>query len=1026
MSTDGTDSGNKTEEVKLNVIETLSVPVKVHVSTTPIEPIDPVPCYQEIERRYHKANTKIVNACTRMADGKAPLDVALYCPKATEAQWNVSRYFSGLNRKEPLAGKEAKNYRALLEKATVNVKALEQLADETRVKAKEKIANQITAASKEVDDQQLVVTTRTEEEAEANRKLKGLKTTVSSKESNIQVRNVTKENIAFATSSPRVTGLKAKKTKTKEELAELTSWQNVLDLEETFNNYSSELSAATLKKTEAEKLKASKQLVLKTLNDNETKRSDAYKKKKEIATKSIELLLASGAHFLSLVIPDFKSPLESIDQETQLYGVYEEGVLQIQTLQASIALKEQELHALVVELAKTANEELTLVTDPEDLASDPVRKQKVDNEREAIAKRLREPLVGVTVVKARSEISAFANLVEMIRTELNSRADQTISCLLLNLTHGQPISKIGPATSGSGAISLFDNTNTNLEPTSILNAGTHQIKIIAAANADFKKGEKEFTVVVAKDTPTIVWRDPVPILRNSTLTVDTLNAKLKSSFGVILPVAPTYDPPVGRAMPNVREETLKAKFAGNDNYLAAAEKSVTIQVVADETTLGTEAMLKGRALKEPTLQEHKDLLETWNTDNSPKGLKAQSKQVMTAIKEMTPDELIDYMDTFITTGDGAGGKYVPQGTGTNLNMIWYLQNGLQVRYKPFGKLRPPPLNQTAPMFSIEGKTRNVLENEPSRRGFEEDVAFKLTVGGEPGAYGPDQTIIPPGISTNPGSQSYKRYMDAACATTHLKCKPKLEQVITWDNPPDITEGDALGEASLTPQSQDPSALEFTDGTGGAITKETVLPAGKQQVLRVKGKETLKYLASTNFVEVKINVKKVQTLTWNPPKEISAGSPIGDGVLNAVRHDNAVLSYFLVDDNTDKPIDANTILPAGKSWKLKVLAAATDDYHAITVPVEATIDVNKLLQTVTWNPPTSDIEEGSELGTALLNATVSTGAQPDYYLDTEKIDASTVLPVGEHKIQAIANGTDIYETSDPAFVTLHVNAKKESK
>jgi hypothetical protein len=224
---------------------------------------------------------------------------------------------------------------------------------------------------------------------------------------------------------------------------------------------------------------------------------------------------------------------------------------------------------------------------------------------------------------------------------------------------------------------------------------------------------------------------------------------------------------------------------------------------------------------------------------------------MTAIKEMNPDELIDYMNKFITTGDGAGGKFLSQGTGANENMIWYLENGLQVRYKPFGKLRPPPANQTAPMFSIEGKTRNDPDNEPSRRGIEEDVAFKLTVGLEPGAYGPDQTILPPAFST--GSQSYKRYMDAACATTHLKCKPKLEQVITWDNPPDLTEGDPLGEASLKPNSQDPTALEFTLATDEVITKDKVLPAGKQQILRVKGKKTLKYLASANFVEVKINV-----------------------------------------------------------------------------------------------------------------------------------------------------------------------------
>ena len=157
MSTNGSEDGDKTEAVKLNVIKTLSVPVKVSVSITPIEPIDPAPCFKEIQDRFDKANTKITNACSRMAGDKVPFDLVLYCPKAPESQWNVRRYFPALNRKEALTGKEAKTFRSVLDKATTNVKALEKLADETRKTTKEKIAQQISDASKEVKGQELVV-----------------------------------------------------------------------------------------------------------------------------------------------------------------------------------------------------------------------------------------------------------------------------------------------------------------------------------------------------------------------------------------------------------------------------------------------------------------------------------------------------------------------------------------------------------------------------------------------------------------------------------------------------------------------------------------------------------------------------------------------------------------------------------------------------------------------------------------------------------------------------------------------------
>jgi hypothetical protein len=1026
MSTDGAESGDKKEEVKVHILEVLSVPIQVPVSTTPSEEIDPVPHLNAIEGRYEKAKSKIIDACTRMAEGKVSFDVANYCPKATEAQWNVRRYFPALNRKEKLTGKEAKIFRTALDKATINVISLEKLADDTRLEAKKKIVDRMGDASKEVDDQQLVVKSLTEKEAEANRKLKTLRTTVAKNESNIKTRDVNKESLLHAKSSPHVIGLKAKKTKTKEESDELISWQKVIDLEETFNTYTNDLAAATLKKSDAEKLKATKQQVLDQLKANEKKRTDPYNAEKLLTTKSIDLLLASGACFPSLVIPDFKSSCDAIDQETQLYGEYENGILELKSLQSTIAPKHLELQLLVTEEAKIANQELALVADPEDIASDPVRKKLVDSARELIAKRLKDPLVGTAVIAARSEISAFAIFVQSIRDELDGRADQVITCQRLKLVYGEQFSNIGVATTGTGVLSFFDTTeNVAIQLTSVLNAGTHSVQIIAAANADFKKMEKPFQVVVDKDKTTIVWRDPVPILRNSSLTPATLSAKLKSSSGEVLAILPTFNPPLNRAMPNVREETLKASFGGNENYLAATDKTVTIKVVANLTQLGTEAMMTGRAFKEPTLQKHKDLLEKWHTDDSPKGLKATSIEVMNAIKEMNPAELIDYMNDFIINGNGAGGKFTPQGTGDNLNMIWYLENGLQVRYKPAGKLRPPPINQRAPMFSIEGKTRNDPDNEPSRRGVEEDVAFKLTLGLKPGAYGPDQTILPPGVSSNSQSQNYKLFMDAACATTHLKCKPKVEQVITWENPPDITEGDPLGEASLKPQSQEPSALVFTLDTDEVITKDKVLPAGKQQTLRVKAKETLKYLASANFVEVKINVKKVQSVTWNPPKEIPAGIPIGDKVLNAVRQDDAVLSYFFFHEGTDKPMDENTVLPEGKNLTLKLLVAATDNYHAVIVPVTATIDVNRQEQTVTWIPTTSELTEGSELGDSLFNATASSGLQPEYFFGTDLIDATTVLPVGVHELKAIAKETDQYLASEPASVSIHVKANEES-
>ncbi len=81
-------------------------------------------------------------------------------------------------------------------------------------------------------------------------------------------------------------------------------------------------------------------------------------------------------------------------------------------------------------------------------------------------------------------------------------------------------------------------------------------------------------------------------------------------------------------------------------------------------------------------------------------------------------------------------------------------------------------------------------------------------------------------------------MDAACSTTHLKCTPKVEQTITWANPPDLTIGDPLGDASLKPTAQDPIALEFFDGSDNPITNKRYRPCpcrARDQVLRASGR-----------------------------------------------------------------------------------------------------------------------------------------------------------------------------------------------
>lgn len=605
--------------------------------------------------------------------------------------------------------------------------------------------------------------------------------------------------------------------------------------------------------------------------------------------------------------------------------------------------------------------------------------------------------------------------------------EQEITHQLTNLVYGQPLSTIGATAAGGGTLQYAVNRQ-KLDASAILDAGDkHVVEIVAGSTDKLKSAQKTITIKVAKDTPKVMWPTPLPVLIDKLLTAFTLSgATTQTSSGnpIVLTPPLTYAPALNTKV--TADRTLTATFAGNTNFNSVS-KSVTLKVVANLTELGKEAMKSGRSMKESTiLSAHKDLLDEWNTDDDPKGLKKQSKKVMSDIKNMTADELIDYMNKFVsTTGEGAGGGYVAQGSGNNLNMIWYLPNGLQVRYKPFGKLKPP-LTGTAPMFSIEGKTCND-PNVPSTKGVDADVAFKVTEDGEPGPYGPKQTALPEGIPNDKNDSDNAEYMNSACDTTHLKCKPKVAQEIKWTNPPDITVGDPLGEASLQPIAQDPTTVfEFSLDSGNSITKNTVLSAKKKQKLRVKGKETLRYLASTEFVEVEINVnKKVQTVEWKPLKtELEVGMELGDQVLNATASSGATPVYY----KGDEVVTKTTKLPPSKDkYKLKAVANETDTYNASN-PVEVEIIVNKKAQTVEWKPLKTELEVGMELGGQVLNAITTSGLKPVYYLGDEVVTETTKLPASEteYELKAVAKETDEYDESKPETVTITVNPQKEMK
>jgi hypothetical protein len=1052
---------------------------------------DPKKIHDRLDQLFQAANKRLLLACQRLGEmqGK-PSETAIHFPKANDVAFGVTRYLSGLNYNKELTGKEAESYLATLKKAEENLEKFWELVKEAEKKVLE-------TASSDIEKQKEIVSESTKTVQSVKDEMNALKVPAVTETKNRMVTVVFKEtkvdanSIKFAEQT-RLPFLRTVKPQTKPVKDEIAFLERVLQQKPKFEELAEKLKVAEASKNTAEEVLSKKRSDEFKFEKERDKPKEDYTNKKLALEKTINLLVASGECF-GEDHSGFLKSLEEIHLKSTSNNSYEIGFTALETLELAVNAAASKLQNEVIKQAGISNQKLNLVKDPLGLDEVPSLKKSVDIARANIAKPLRDPLIGTEVYKANLAIADFEKLVKQAEEQLDQRPEQVLSCAKKTFLYGEKLEVIGAKSTGDGKISYKNDADQLLAPEALLDAGSKNLVVLAGGTEKFKSASLPVTITIDKNTPSILWEEPLPVLRNNRLTDKTLNATIQNSFKKLVPLNPVYTPALNTLMSNVGMQPLRANFAGNSNYSAAAEKQVTVKVIGTATELGKEAMMSGRSWKGPTSTKDKELLEKWNKDDS--GLKTQAQEVMKDIQGMTGDELIAYMDELEC-------EYTPDDPHKVFpSNIWHFPNGLQVRYKPNGDGRPPQTIPPTPMFCIEAKT----SDGPS--GGKSDVAFKVTSEGNPAAYGPDETLLPDGIPSNSGSQLYKNYMDAACGTTHLKCKPKVEQTITWANPPDIILGQPLGEASLMPTAQDSTALEFTRAdTGEVINKDTVLPAGILK-LRVKGKETLRYKASSAFVEVDLRVNlKPQVIVWNSVKEILAGSKLGKAVLNATAEDNATLSYF---DAENKPIDENTILPAGKGIILKVRSAATASYAAVNEPaVTVTIDVNKqqqeivwdnpkdisvdeplteehlaakvkdnakciyrnakgeiiqvgdtlpaglaqaltvealatdlyeaslsplavkinvkkLTQALTWSPPL-ELSSGTALGDSVMNAKSSSGVEPVYY-DAGRIglEKTTVLPVGEHQVTAIAPSTDRFEESEPISHTITVKQAEDT-
>jgi hypothetical protein len=148
--------------------------------------------------------------------------------------------------------------------------------------------------------------------------------------------------------------------------------------------------------------------------------------------------------------------------------------------------------------------------------------------------------------------------------------------------------------------------------------------------------------------------------------------------------------------------------------------------------------------------------------------------------------------------------------------------------------------------------------------------------------------------------------------------------ITWANPVDIVYGTALSASQLDASTGVPGTFTYSPAVG------TVLHAGNNQAISVTFTPTDRIDYASATAAVKINVARAKpTITWAEPADITTGTPLGAGQLDATSPVSGVFTYTPA---------AGTVLNAGANQAITASFTPADktDYNAATASVRINV------------------------------------------------------------------------------------------
>ncbi len=382
----------------------------------------------------------------------------------------------------------------------------------------------------------------------------------------------------------------------------------------------------------------------------------------------------------------------------------------------------------------------------------------------------------------------------------------------------------------------------------------------------------------------LAWSTPADIGYGTPLGSAQLNATAN------IPGTFSYNPPAGTILPLGPSQILSVTFTPLDsvNYSSATQAVVirVVQGVPSITWTNPADITFGQALGSTQLNASANVLGNLSY-LPPTGTVLEPGNAQTLSVTFTPSDTVHYLAT-------------TQSVSINVRKV------LPVVTWP----TPAQISAGVPLGTNQ---LNAAANKPGTLVY----------------VPPSGTILDPGFGQvlavifTPADSAH--YSTVTQKTTINVLSPfKLDPVLTWGNPADITYGTPLGAAKLNASASVPGTFTYSPPAG------SVLNAGTGQVLTAifTPSETFNY--NTAVKTVTLNVRKANpTVTWPQPAAMVSGVPLGPLQLNATANVAGTFTYTP---------PAGAILSPGNSQALSVVfkPAAFTNFNSVTQAL--TIDV----------------------------------------------------------------------------------------